>query len=755
MQILGQPKNKIEGLKGYHISLETKVLTLNFASEDDVPPDLKHKLEDLLVAYDPQSLVDVTPPEAYLRKGLLGLCMGLGFVLMMVFGWHIPFIAMTALIAAGVITSLYLGFKSSNMAVQKFFKTGALTMDLLFMISASAAIVMTLAHLFVPAIPMMIDVALLIFAFRLIGLGIEHRIRQKISDRVKFEEMLSTHYDVIKPDGSIHEIPREDLTPGMVIRLKPGQMLPLDGNSVTSGMLDANNITGATRFIVREGQPLRSGVFLHQNDKPIDIKLMQDKEHSFIYQYEHILDSHQQIKPQIEQRADKIMRYFLPTVIFIAALAGAVTSLFFPWVTAIKTALYLLVSACPCIFGMITPLALYVGMMKSSTQAGVTFDSRVSFEKAADINAVVFDISGTLTENKLTLIDCTVPANYFPLIAALEKDAKHIVGAFIHQYASDHAMYIPKIEKQLICHDDKRGISAKLGEDTYLIGNSDFLKARGIIAPAADVPRTYFVENGVIIGQFDIADELRHDAKDTIASLNAMGVDIYLCTGMSADDARYYSNKLGIDQSHVFSACLPQDKVRQINELNKTKVTLYAGDGGNDKGALQVAHVGLAVTSNTFVRQEAGALLNDVSKLIAIPAALMHAKRTLRHINHNLIFSLSYNIASMVFACLAVVYFPQYLNPAMGAAIMFIQTAMVLGNTLKYKLSDVSVACPPVGVVNKTSTVLALAPEEGDDPFRVSFSTLHHLYRPPNMDPCSDEPSLAFKPDSRFNNALN
>lgn len=640
--------------------------------------------------------------------GGIGTVGGIALMIACMVTGGLPLAVMIALGASSVLLTLILGASSYYQAGMKLVKARTLTMDTLFAISTLTIIGVSIASFFVPWLPMMFEAGLLIFGFRHIGLAIEESIKDKLGLDRTYQSDLPQRVHVLR-EGNDESVELSQVAVGDIIRIQPGEIIPLDGLCLSDdNWIDDNIISGAIMpRRLRKGEHLLSGMRLPLNASPLVLQVKAVKRESYLACLDERIAKAYMEKAPIEEMATKILQYFIPAVIGLALLSGFIIALFFPPALAIQCAVTVLVSACPCTLGLVVPLALMIGNRKAADH-GVQFKSGKALQAAAEIDAVVLDLNGTLTlgEPKVTrtglLDDEITTADLYSLSAALEKHSPHAFARAICDDAQEK--YGEKIQHHLVKQVDDSyhaGLTGEIAGTEYLIGNQELMEQEGVkFAPdwlqkiplQAGDSLVFLANRKKVLGYFVLTDPLRSDARLTIDTLKAAGKTLFINTGASFETARRYAERLGIPEQNIQAGCVGgEEKAAFIQSLKKKKYRVaMVGDGGNDGLPLACSDVGFAVQSRSGHRmasQNAGAIIQK-GALLPIAHGLAIARQAVSNIKQNLGFSLAYNMAAVILTGGLLVALGITLNPAVGVALMIVQTLLILGNAYRFKLQQ-------------------------------------------------------------------
>jgi P-type Cu2+ transporter len=352
---------------------------------------------------------------------------------------------------------------------------------------------------------------------------------------------------------------------------------------------------------------------------------------------------------------------------------------------------------------MITPLAVRIGMKKASEQ-GVHYKNGKTLQAASDIDTVVFDLNGTLTQGEVSVRSIKIDdknAEFLPYFALLEGKSSHPVAKKIKNHIEQQEADIDEsLEITSVDTSHHSGIKGSISGETFMIGNRDMLRANGveiITSPYDDINNgnIYMVRGKEVVGQIALTDHLRQDAKATVKQLQSMGKQVHICTGADQASAERYAQLLGISSDNICAntvgAAATNDEVSKESYIrmlqSKGLRVSMVGDAANDLTAIACADVGIAVKSSigdTLTEQHAGMVVQQ-GLLFPIATAFDVASKTKQNILQNLFVSLTYNSGITLVAAGLFVALGFALNPATGVALMVVESAIVLANLYRLK----------------------------------------------------------------------
>jgi Cu2+-exporting ATPase len=637
-------------------------------------------------------------------KGFLGCGAGVIVLIACLSGAAMSLAVMLPLAGLSTMLTLALGANSYVDAWKKWRASRALTMDSLFALSTSLILVISLASLYAPWLPMMFDAALLIYGFRHIGLGIEDSIKARIGT-AKFQDRASKIVRKISTNIEDEAAEREEnvlltqIQPGEVILVKPGEIIPLDGTCLEESTIYNTITTGAIlpRHFLPEAKVL-AGMRLAENAAPLKIRVSRNYQNSYLSRLDAQIAKAALDKSPIELQAVQLLEYFIPLVLLFALTAGTAIGLFFSITSAIQCVASILVSACPCTLGLIIPLAVTSGMHKAA-ENGVQFKSTKVLQNAEHIDTVIFDLNGTLTtgipevKQIKALNEQEISESQLRKIcAALEKWSKHPTGKAIYAYTKDDNS--DELEVTDLNKKHHSGIIGEINSSNYIIGSLSLMKKQGIELPAdTTLPElesgddlVLVARDKTIIGYMVMTDPLRNDAIRTINALKNMGKEIHLCTGAAKETAHRYAKRLGINPEHVYAECVSNQKTIYIQELRSRgrKVAMF-GDAGNDAEAMAASDFSGAIASGDQVTQEAADAVIHPGALMAIASLFAISKQTVANINQNMVGSFTYNFGMVGASGLLFITAGITIPPAIGVVLMMSQACLILWNVYRFK----------------------------------------------------------------------
>ncbi len=500
-------------------------------------------------------------------------------------------------------------------------------------------------------------------------------------------------------DGQEVEVPVEEVQVGDLIRVKPGEKVPVDG-IVTEGnsTVDESMLTGESIPVSKAVGDEVIGASLNKTGSFI-LKATKIGKDTALSQIIQLVEQAQGSKAPIAKLADKVSGVFVPIVIVLALVSGL--AWYFlgqeSWVFALTITISVLVIACPCALGLATPTAIMVGTGKGA-ENGILLKSGEALEEANHVNMVVFDKTGTITNGTpvvtdVVTADSTDADALIRLAASLEVASEHPLGEAIVAKAKEQGAGLEEVTNFEAIPGF--GIKGHVGETLVFLGNEKWMRENGLANVEMNDKANHFAEQGktpLYIGYNDavqglivVADTVKESSARAIQTLHEMGIQVAMMTGDHERTAQAIAAEVGIDR--VFSEVLPQDKANYVSKLQEEGyIVAMVGDGINDAPALAQAQVGIAIGTGTDVAIESADAVLMKSDLMDVPAMLKLSRATIRNIKENLFWAFAYNVIGIPFAMGVLHLFGgPLLNPMIAGAAMSFSSVSVVLNALRLK----------------------------------------------------------------------
>jgi Cu+-exporting ATPase len=553
-------------------------------------------------------------------------------------------------------------------------------------------------------VPTYFEAASVIVALVLLGQVLELRAREKTGGAIRaLLDLAPKTALLVLGDGRTVIAPLETVEVGAVLRVRPGDKIPIDGTVIEGrSAVDESMLTGEPIPVEKTVGDRVTGGTLNGRGS-FDMRVDRTGAETTLAQVVDMVAQAQRSRAPIQALADTVSGYFVPAVIAVAALAFVAWFFLGPapqLAYALVAAVTVLIIACPCALGLATPISIMVATGRGA-RAGVLVRNAAALERLAEVSTLVVDKTGTLTEGQPALTGVESAPGFasdevLRLAASLEAGSEHPLAAAILRGAEARGLKLEKIEG--FDAVTGQGVKGRLDARTLLLGNQRLMQGAGIdvapLAAAAEAKRKqgetvmYFGIDGRLAGLISVADPLKDTAAEAIAKLHAIGLKIVMATGDNETTAKAVASKLGIDA--VRAGLRPEDKLTLIEDLQKKReVVAMAGDGINDAPALAKADVGIAMGTGTDVAMESAGLTLLKGDLRGVVRAVNLARATMRNIRQNLFFAFVYNALGVPVA--AGVLYPVFgilLSPIIAAAAMSFSSVSVVANALRLRNID-------------------------------------------------------------------
>jgi P-type Cu+ transporter len=504
----------------------------------------------------------------------------------------------------------------------------------------------------------------------------------------------------VNADGTEEDVPLEHVHVGDLLRVRPGEKVPVDG-VVEDGRssVDESMISGEPVPVEKRPGEKITGATVNGTGSLL-MRAERVGRDTMLSQIVRMVAAAQRSRAPIQKLADEVSAWFVPSVVAVSLLAFVVWSLFGPAPPlshAIVNAIAVLIIACPCALGLATPMSIMTGTGRGAT-AGVLVKNAEALELMEKIDTLVVDKTGTLTVGKPKLVTIETADGFeedevLRLAAALERGSEHPLAAAIAEGAEDRGIKLPA-SSAFESHTGK-GVTGTVDARAVALGNRALMRDLGMdptaLDPKADEHRNegrgvmFVAINGKIAGLVVVADPVKDTAADAIAELHREGIRIVMLTGDNRRTADAVARQVGIDE--VMAEVLPDQKQAQVEALRKQgRRVAMAGDGINDAPALAAADVGIAMGTGTDVAMESAAITLVKGDLYGIVRARRLSRAVMRNIRQNLFFAFVFNAAGVPIA--AGVLYPWFqilLSPIIAGAAMSLSSVTVIGNSLRLR----------------------------------------------------------------------
>jgi len=557
-------------------------------------------------------------------------------------------------------------------------------MDTLIALGTSAAYFYSLYSLLTGGMTQYFEASTTIITLIIMGKWLEAVAKTKTSDAIKKLVSLSPKNATVIRNGKEQLIPVDDVIVGDIIRVKPGEKIPIDGLILEgNSSVDESMITGESIPVEKtKGSAVIGGTInKHGSFKMKATKIGANTTLSKIIT---LIEDAQGRKAPIQRLADSVSAYFVPAILLIAAGTFTYWTLFAGLSAAfgMSAAVSVLVIACPCALGLATPTAIMVGTGLGAKK-GILIKGGDTLETVHKLRAIVFDKTGTITQGKPRVTKAiplkTSEKELLKIAASIEKHSEHPLAEAIVNANKQTPYKVTKFSAK-----PGFGISGKIKNATYTVGKP--AASNTTITELEEEGNTVVcvTKNKKIIGFIAISDTIKETSAEAVNKLKRMNITPYMLTGDNKRAANAIAKQAGI--TNVFAEVLPQDKANVVKDLQKNKKIGMVGDGINDAPALATADIGIAMGSGTDVAIETGNIVLMNNDLLLVPKAIKLSKLTMRKIRQNLFWAFIYNIIGIpVAAGLLYPFTGILLSPIIAGAAMALSSVSVVTNSLLLK----------------------------------------------------------------------
>lgn len=593
-------------------------------------------------------------------------------------------------------------------------------MDTLIAVGTFAAWFFSTLILFVPNVfssiidgtQVFFEATVFILFFVLLGRLLESRAKGRANQAIKKLLQLGAKEATVIRDGAEVQVSIDEVAVGDVIKVRPGEKVPVDGEIVDgTSAVDESMISGESVPVDKgPGDPVigatinLSGSFMFKATKV--------GSQTMLSQIIKMVEAAQESQSPIQKQADAISAIFVPAVLAIALVV------FLFWLTlapsfglisdnvstlsfAVYVSVSVLIIACPCALGLATPTAVTVAVGRAA-QKGILIKDAEALEKAKDIGIVVFDKTGTVTKGELNVSDVhAIDGDVGRLLlhaASAESSSEHPIAQAVVSYAKDMGIELKKV-KDFEAIPGK-GLVGKVGKNEVLVGNEVFMKERKIAVEEvrdrtsvlSDDGKSlvYVAIGGTLAGVIAVADQPKEEAAEVVQKFGDLGIATVMLTGDNARSARYVAQKLGV--TDIRADVLPGQKAGIIEELQKemegwklAKVAMV-GDGINDAPALAQSDVGIAMGTGTDIAIESGDFVIVRGDLLKVYESIVFARKAVRIMKQNLVWAFFYNVIAIPIA--AGLLYPPFgivLSPIIASVAMAFSSISVVSNSLRIR----------------------------------------------------------------------
>jgi Cu+-exporting ATPase len=554
------------------------------------------------------------------------------------------------------------------------------------------------------AVPVYFEAAAVIIVLVLLGQMLELKARERTGGAIKALLGLAPKTAKRIKGDEEEEIAIEDIQLGDLLRIRPGEKVPVDGVVVEGkSHVDEAMVTGEPMPIEKtEGAKVIGGTV--NGNGSLIIKAEKIGSDTMLAQIVQMVADAQRSQAPIQRVVDKVSGWFVPIVIVIAIIAFIAWTVFAAaqgFSYGLIAAVSVLIIACPCALGLATPMSIMVGVGRGA-KSGVLIKNASALEILEKVDTLVVDKTGTLTEGKPALTHVVSASDLsedelLRLVASLEQGSEHPLAEAIVRGAEAKGLTLEKADAFEAVTG--KGVKGSVDGKKVALGNTKLMDDIGVDSGSLkEQADTYRAEGGTamfigvggkLAGMIAVADPIKETTPQAISALHKAGLKIVMLTGDNETTARSVAEKLGIDEVHA--DVMPQDKSRIVGELRDGgAIIAMAGDGVNDAPALASAHVGVAMGTGTDVAMESAGVTLLRGDLNGIVTAINLSRATMRNIRQNLFFAFIYNAAGVPIAAGALYpFFGILLSPIIAAAAMSLSSVSVVANALRLNIKKI------------------------------------------------------------------
>ncbi|UCG93499.1 MAG: copper-translocating P-type ATPase [candidate division WOR-3 bacterium] len=633
------------------------------------------------------------------KRFIIGFSIGIPLMILMYLPIHLPLLMPYVMFVIATPVFAYISFPIFR-AAYRALKNRTLNMDVMYSLGIGVAFIASILGTFEIILSrefLFYEAAVMLASFLTFGRYLEARAKGRTSESIKKLMGLQPKTATVYREEQEIEIPIEDVLVNDVIVVKPGEKIPVDGEVVDgSSYVDESMITGEPiPRLKRRGDTVVGGT-LNKNGI-IKFKTTKIGKDTVLAQIIHLVEEAQGSKPPVQRIADRVVSYFIPTVLSIAILTFIIwyVVLDYTLLFALTRLISVLVIACPCALGLATPTAVTVGIGRSA-ELGVLIKNGEALETSEKLTTIIFDKTGTLTKGMPEVTDVVAiemdKRELLKLAASVEHNSQHpLAEAVVHKAQEDGL----KLEKTKGFDTvEGKGVKALVDGKEVLIGNRIFLDEKNIII-SKDIQEkiVQFEDHGKTValvaidkqmgGIIAIADTLKETTSQAIKELKKSKLNVVMITGDNKRTAHAVARQIGVET--VLAEVLPQDKAAEVKRLQETgEVVAFVGDGINDAPALAQADIGIAIGSGTDVAIESGEIVLIKDDLMDAAAAVQLGRKVMTRIKQNLFWAFAYNTAlipvaaGLLYPLARITFRPEFAGFAMAMSSVTVVTLSLM-----------------------------------------------------------------------------
>lgn len=564
-------------------------------------------------------------------------------------------------------------------------KTKAPNMDVLVAMGTTAAYLLSIYNgFFNPhTSDLYFESSGMIITLILLGKYLEQKAKTKTSDAIKQLMNLQAKKATLIVDGIEKEVAIETVQAGDLLRVRPGEQIPVDGK-ITAGQttIDESMLTGESLPIDKQIDDAVFGGTVNTTGS-IQFTATQVGSMTVLSRIIRMVEDAQGEKAPIQQIADKISSIFVPIVLVIALVTLLATGIITKdWQQAIVHSVAVLVIACPCALGLATPTAIMVGTGLGA-KSGILIKGGGALEQIAHLTTVVLDKTGTITEGKPIVAEFEAfDPQALSYLISLEQQSEHPLAQAIYHYGKEKASVLPVTGFESLTG---KGVTGTIDNKRLFVGSKRGLNDRKIsfidervVALEAEGKTVMFLSDETkVLAMISVTDKVKASSRAAIKALHDLGINVKMLTGDNPRAAQFIGQQVGLAPKDIVAEVLPEDKAQIVKELqSQQEIVGMVGDGINDAPALALADIGIAMGSGTDIAMETADITLMNSDLLSVEKSIRLSKLTLRKIKQNLFWAFLYNVIGIPIAALG------FLSPIFAGAAMAFSSVSVLLNSL-------------------------------------------------------------------------
>lgn len=700
--------NRMPGVSKAVVNLALEKATVEFHPEVVSSKDLIAKIEQLgyqAVKKEDQQAEDHREAEVRALRNRLILSALLSFPLLWAMVSHFSFLSFLWLpdlfmnpwfqFALATPVQFWIGARFYKGAY-KALRNKSANMDVLVALGTSAAYFYSLfetvrfAKGVVHHVELYYETSAILITLILLGKWLEAKAKGRTSQAIQKLMGLQAKTAVVIRDGQEQVIPIEEVVVGDLLLVKPGEKIPVDGEVIEGeSAVDESMLTGESIPVEKRKGDSVIGATINQHGRLV-IRATRVGKETALAQIIQVVEKAQGSKAPIQRIADQISGVFVPIVVGIAIVTFLV---WYVWISpgafanALEKAIAVLVIACPCAMGLATPTSIMAGSGRAA-EYGILFKGGEHLELVQQVDTIVLDKTGTITEGKPKLTDIWIEngeeAEVLRLVGTAEKSSEHPLAVAIVEGIVDRGIALGEVEEFRAIPG--YGIQARVEGKEIMVGTRRLLSREGIDITSAEESLRQLEEQGktaMLIaidrkyaGILAVADPVKETSRQAIERLKAMGQKVIMITGDNPRTAQAIAKQVGIEE--VRAEVLPEQKAREVELLQQTgRKVAMVGDGINDAPALATADIGMAMGNGTEIAMETADIVLMRGDLNRVADAIEISKRTIRNIKQNLFWALIYNVIGIPIAAAG------FLAPWLAGAAMAFSSVSVVMNALR------------------------------------------------------------------------